>query len=261
MKMGMTGMARLRDFCLIAGLFLAPVGIYVPLDHWIAGLFYLGDGEFWLTESWVGTAFHGYIRPAFYWGLIALLVFLAGRSFLQRGHRWLTLRRLLYVGAVVGLGLGLVTNNILKDRFDRPRPMQTVEYGGEARYQPPVLPGKGCDDNCSFVSGDAAAGFVLIALPIAFATGRRRWQFMKATLWIGATVGLLRMLNGSHYFFDVVYAGLINVAIAATLYRSFIRWRARDLLALPARVAGGFRAAGRAVVFAWGWLREPRGED
>lgn len=258
MKMRAAGLDRIRDICLVAGLLLAPVGIYVPLDHWTAGLFHLGGGEFWLNDSWVGTAFHGYIRPAFYWLLAAIVVALAVRSFRMPGHRWLTLRRLLYVGAVVGIGLGLVTNNILKDRFDRPRPMQTVEYGGEARYQPPVLPAKGCERNCSFVSGDAAAGFVLIALPLAFASGRRRWQMMKLTLWIGATVGLLRMMNGSHYLFDVVYAGLINVAIAAVLWRPFMRWHWAEVRALPGRVGIAGRAAGEGVAFAWRWLRHPR---
>lgn len=249
------GLTRIRDLCIAAGLFLAPVAIYVPIDRWVAGLFYMGGGAFWLTDSWVGLAFREYLRPTFYWVLIAGVVALAIRGFLKANERWLTLRRLIYVAAVVGLGLGLVSNNILKDHFGRPRPMQTTEFGGEARYQPPVLPAKGCDSNCSFVSGDAAAGFVLIALPIAFAAGRRRRALMKAAIGFGVAVGLLRMMNGSHYFFDVVYAGLINVAIAAALYDPVVRWGREDLKGLPAAAAAGAGGIRNAAVHAWRWLR------
>ena len=178
------GLTRIRNWCLALALLLAPIGIFFPIDHRVAGLFYEGAGSFWLHDSWVGYAFHDVIRPTFYWVLIALVVLLAVRSGMKRGHRNLTVRRVIYVLAVVGIGLGLITNAILKNEFDRPRPLHTIEYGGAQKYQPPILPAQGCERNCSFVSGDASAAFALIALPIAFASGRRRRKIMKAMILI-----------------------------------------------------------------------------
>lgn len=255
------GLTRIRDICITLALLLAPVAIFLPLDHRVAGMFYEGDGSFWLHDSVVGYVFHDVIRPVFYWALIALVVLLAIRSGRMPGHRGLTVRRVFYVLAVVGIGLGLITNVILKNEFDRPRPLHTVEYGGDKRYQPPILPARGCERNCSFVSGDASAGFALIALPIAFASGRRRRQFIRVALWTGVVVGSFRMMNGSHYLFDVIYAGLINVGLAAALYLPILRLRARHVTNLP-QYAGRFLTACRSGVTAGiDWLITPRHPD
>jgi lipid A 4'-phosphatase len=249
------GLARVRLICLALALLLAPIAIFFPIDHRIAGLFYEGGGSFWLHDSWVGYAFHDVIRPTFYWVLIALLVVLAVRSGMKKGHRNLTVRRVIYVLAVVGIGLGLVTNLILKNEFDRPRPLHTLEYGGAQKYQPPILPTKGCERNCSFVSGDASAAFAMIALPIAFATGRRRRKLIRFVLWAGVFVGLLRMMNGSHYLFDVTYAGLINVWIAAALYKPILKLRGRHIEAVPTGISRLISAGTAGSRRLWHWLR------
>ncbi|WP_417514431.1 phosphatase PAP2 family protein [Minwuia sp.] len=258
MSAPVTGLTRMRDICIAAALFLAPIAIFFPIDHWVASLFYEGNGSFWLTKSWVGTAFHDVLRPMFYWVLIGGVVVLAIRSARQQAHIGLTIRRVIYVAAVIGIGLGLVTNNILKDRFDRPRPMHTVEFGGDRKYQPPILPATGCERNCSFVSGDAAAGFAMVAIPIAFASGRRRRKLIRVALWFGVAVGSMRMMNGSHYFFDVIYAGLINVGIAAALYRPMIETRMRHVKAIPARLRSGCARALSGTQRLWRWLRGPQ---
>lgn len=246
-------MTRLRDICLVLALLLAPIGIFFPIDHWVAGLFYEGDGSFWLTDSWVGYVFHDILRPTFYWVLAAGLLYLLARSWGMRGHAGLTLRRLAYIVAVLGLGLGLITNTILKGQFDRPRPLHTQAYGGEQTYKPPILPTYGCERNCSFVSGDASAAFAMIALPIAFASGRRRRKLIRAALWLGVAIGLMRMMNGSHYLFDVIYAGLINVGLAAALYRPILGLRMRHIKGLPdyARAWAGSAMTGLRRLRAW----------
>ncbi len=255
MKWATPGLSRLRNWCLALALLLAPIGIFLPIDHRVAGLFYEGGGSFWLHDSWVGYVFHDVIRPTFYWLLIAIIVVLAVRSGMKTGHRNLTVRRVIYVLAVVGIGLGLVTNLILKNEFDRPRPLHTVEYGGEQKYQPPILPAKGCERNCSFVSGDASAAFALIALPTAFATGRRRRKIMQAMIWVGVGIGSLRMMNGSHYLFDVTYAGLINVWIAAALYVPVLKLRGRQIEAIPEQCSSLIRSGTEGSRRLWGWLR------
>ncbi|MEC9345302.1 MAG: phosphatase PAP2 family protein [Pseudomonadota bacterium] len=252
------GARRLCERLLILGLLAAPLFIFVPVDRWIASLFYLGGGAFWLTDSWVGDLFHDVLRPAFYWVLIAGVILLGLVGFLKPGSAMPTVRRLVYVIAVFGLGVGLLTNAILKDQWDRPRPLQTTAFGGEARYQPPLIPTKGCERNCSFVSGDASAAFALVALPLAFAAGRRRRRLITATLWFGVVIGLLRMLNGSHFASDVFYAGIFNVALAAALYTPIIGWRAGDFARHRVALWHGITWLARRTAHFAGSVRNPR---
>lgn len=246
------GLTRLRGLALAIGLLAAPFVLFLPIDPIVASLFYFGDGSFWLTDSFVGDLFHDVLRPLFYWLLVALVVVLAIREFRRRHDYGRLVRKLVYIAAVLGIGIGLVTNLLLKDQWDRPRPLDTVEFGGDERYQPPLLPTEGCIDNCSFVSGDAAAGFATVALAIAFAAGCRRRRWVAVALWFGAVVGLLRIMNGSHYFADVLYAGVVNVWLAAALYLPIMhaspaalrRWSASSRASLG-RFAARLRAFAR----------------
>ena len=226
---GGSRLSRYRRYCLALAFLLAPLALFTPLDRIAAGMFHLQGNEFWLTDSIAGDVFHDILRPTFYWLLIAIALGLTANGFRKRWRRRATARRLFYVLAVFGIGVGLVTNLLLKDQWDRPRPLHTVEFGGEQQYQPALIPTHGCARNCSFVSGDASAAFAMIALPIAFAAGRRRRRLMQAALWFGVAIGLMRMFNGSHYLFDVTYAGLINVWIATALYPVIMRARPGSL--------------------------------
>ncbi len=244
---GGSRLTRYRRLCLILAFLLAPLALFTPLDRIAAGMFHLQGNEFWITDSIVGDIFHDVLRPTFYWLLVVGTLGLAANGLRTRWKRRLTIRRLIYVLAVFGLGVGLVTNALLKDQWDRPRPLHTVEFGGEQQYQPALIPTHGCARNCSFVSGDASAAFAMIAIPVAFATGRRRRRLMQAALWFGVAIGLMRMFNGSHFLFDVTYAGLINVWIAMALYPVIIRARRGSLSRWAAKARADIHAFGQTL--------------
>lgn len=244
---GGSRLTRYRRLCLILGFLIAPLALFTPLDRIAAGLFHLQGNEFWITDSMVGDLFHDVLRPTFYWLLIVGALGLTANGLRKRWKRRLTIRRLIYVLAVFGLGVGLVTNALLKDQWDRPRPLHTVEFGGAQQYQPALIPTHGCERNCSFVSGDASAAFAMIAIPIAFATGRRRRRWMKAALWFGVAIGLMRMFNGSHFMFDVAYAGLINVWIATALYPLMLKVRRGSLARWAVQARAGVHGFGQTL--------------
>ena len=112
------------------------------------------------------------------------------------------------------LGPLLVVNLMLKEYWGRPRPFQTFFFGGDKPY---VLPGdisSHRESNCSFVSGEAAAAFWVLALMFYF-SGKNRTRFVIGASIFAAFFSMLRVSFGRHYISDVVAAGLISLCLVA----------------------------------------------
>ncbi|TAK73353.1 MAG: phosphatase PAP2 family protein [Aquabacterium sp.] len=123
------------------------------------------------------------------------------------------------------LGPGLVVEGVLKPFWQRPRPVQVLEFGGTHAYEPPFHHCADCNTHHSFVSGHAAAGFALLTLGLASGPrGRRRW--LAAGLLAGTVTGAGRILQGGHFLSDIVYA-FYAVWLSAQLVMWLDRQRAR----------------------------------
>ena len=106
----------------------------------------------------------------------------------------------------------LVVNLVLKEYWGRPRPFRTEFFGGDNPYVAPGDISTYCDANCSFVSGEAAAGFWLLALMFYF-TGQSRKRYVIAAIILASAIAFLRVIFGRHYISDVVVAGLIVAVV------------------------------------------------
>jgi lipid A 4'-phosphatase len=136
---------------------------------------------------------------------------------LRRFHlRWAVIA---YLVLSFGIGPGLVTNGLLKNEMGRARPSQVTEFGGKARFTPALVPSDQCQRNCSFVSGHAAFAFSFITLALLATPGRRRKWAIAGVMAFGVLAGLGRMAQGGHWLSDVLFAAVINIAIAWALYR------------------------------------------
>jgi len=150
---------------------------------------------------------------------VMAVLFLIGLvlSTLRRGAFLLRSRGWAFLLAALLIGPGLVVNLVLKDNWDRARPHQIEQFGGQAKFSPPLLVSDQCERNCSFVSGDAALGFFVHSF--AYVVPRRRGRaVLIAGLGTGAAAGLLRIGMGAHFFSDVLFAGLVVLAISAMLH-------------------------------------------
>ena len=112
------------------------------------------------------------------------------------------------------LGPLLVVNLMLKEYWGRPRPFQTLFFGGDKPYIPPGDISSHCDSNCSFVSGEAAAVFWALALMFYF-SGKHRTRFVIVASILATFFAMLRVSFGRHYISDVVMGGLISVSLLA----------------------------------------------
>jgi lipid A 4'-phosphatase len=117
------------------------------------------------------------------------------------------------VRAVVAYGLGpiLIVNLILKAMSGRPRPYESLPFGGELAFVPAGDFSGACYDNCSFVSGEAAAaGWLLCLLPML--GGRYRRGLSTAIIVVSLMTPVLRVVMGGHYLSDAVLGWLLGAA-------------------------------------------------
>ncbi|HZT88579.1 MAG TPA: phosphatase PAP2 family protein [Stellaceae bacterium] len=245
----------MKGVAVYAGVTLAVVALFLlapQLDLWISGLFYEPQHGFFLNQ-WGPVADIAATVP---WLVRAVLALAAGAALwlaLAGRPLWrLDRKALVFLVAALALGPGIVTNTILKDHWGRARPVQIEAFGGAGQFTPAPLPANQCAHNCSFVSGHAAVGFVLVGFALLMPAGRRRVLAQAAALAFGAVVGFSRIAAGAHFLSDIVYAGLIVYGITWLLHRWIV---VQDRLGAPAAVRLYRRGGG--VAFA-GWRNADR---
>jgi lipid A 4'-phosphatase len=216
-----TGLALSLAIGIIAG------ALFAIFPEWDLALsrYFIAEGGFALQR----VALLKFLRDALYliiivcialpaWAVLIKLV-APGRPLLIRGTV------LVYVIASAVLGPVLLTNTVLKDNWGRPRPRDVVEFGGSQPFLPWWDPRGHCPKNCSFIAGEPAGAFWTFA-PASLAPPHLRPVAYAAVLLFGATVGVLRMSFGGHFFSDVVFAGVLMYLVVWLVHGFVFRWRA-----------------------------------
>ena len=139
-------------------------------------------------------------------------------------HRGVTLRwapsgrAVIFLIATIAIGPGLIVNLGLKDHWGRPRPYQTEDFNGQSPFRPWYETDGACKRNCSFVSGEAATGFWMVA-PASVLPPPWRGPAIVAAFAFGAGASLLRLAFGGHYLSDVLLGGLITLIVIEIIRR------------------------------------------
>ena len=216
---------------LAAALLAALANFNGALDIGLASLFYT-EGRGWAfadARPWTWLYHYGPYPGV---GLAMLCVFGTIAGFFRPS--WARLRSpLLAVFLTIVLGSGLIVNGVLKPYWGRPRPNQLAEFGGFMDYRPPLSPGIPGEGN-SFPSGHASIAFALMGL-IAFRKinpAIARFGVLGG-MALGGLVGLGRMVQGDHFFSDVIWSGNIMFLTSISMdyvvsKKSFFRrWRSK----------------------------------
>ncbi len=188
----------------------------LEIEKW----FYAPDGGwFWGRETlWRYLYEYGNV-PGILLAVAGLLVFVLGfwrKAFLP--YRKMGLFFVLFLI----LGPGLFVNTVLKDHWGRPRPADTVNFGGAETHH--KVWERGCPgEGKSFPSGHAAVGFFLMAPFFVLRKTFRLWAMFFLSLGIiyGLLMGMGRMVQGGHYFTDVLWAGAFVYMTGMALYYLF----------------------------------------
>ncbi len=131
-------------------------------------------------------------------------------------------RSVVFLALGLALGPGLLVNVILKDNWHRPRPVQVAQFGGPLDFRPWYKTDGACVKNCSFVSGETAGAFWLVA-PASLAPPGLRLPAVALALGVGLTTGVLRVAFGGHFPSDALFAGLFTLLLVALLRMILIK--------------------------------------
>ncbi|MGE0746153.1 MAG: phosphatase PAP2 family protein [Rhodospirillales bacterium] len=191
------------------------------IDHAAARLFYDGARFPAETDATVQAIRRAARIPGWILGAAAILS-LAWRLARRRWLFGLDRKAIVYLVAVALIGPALLVNGVLKEHWGRARPYQTVDFGGDKAFTPPLIPADQCARNCSFVSGEVAYGFFFTALGFLAAAPARRRVF-AAAIGFGAAIAVIRVAQGGHWLSDAYFAALFTVAIAWLLHHWIVR--------------------------------------
>jgi lipid A 4'-phosphatase len=193
--------------------------LYPFIDLEVASLFFdPGKGKFPIAYRYAWNV----VRELANWIpflLLAPAVFALLRKIVFPGSKMLIAPSVvIYLIASFAIGPGLVSNYLLKEHWGRPRPNSVHQFAGTADFEPWWRPGGECKRNCSFVSGEASQAFWLVA-PASLAPPQVRPIAMGSAVVFGTAVGGMRVIFGRHFVSDIIFAGIITIAIVMALYR------------------------------------------
>lgn len=198
---------------LIACLFL----LFPQIDLAISGLFF-NEAGFYLKNHPFARAVYDYAPVA---TAIFVLAALAAYTVMRvaKRHTLLNMNRsaYLFLVLVMLIGPGLVVNAFFKDHFGRARPAHIVQFGGDKTFTPPFVITDQCGKNCSFSSGHATVGFYFVALSLVLSGAAARAVFWFAFMY-GWLIGFVRIVQGGHFFSDVLFSFVFVYLSAKILY-------------------------------------------
>lgn len=209
----------------VCGLLLVISLVFVAapqLDLAVAGLFYDPDTGFDEQRS----ALLAFLREAGFlieWAFaLAVTAPLLVKLLAPDSRLLVRPRTSLFVLATWVIGTGFLVNGILKTFWGRARPRSLVEFGGDATFSPAWWMSGQCDDNCSFVSGEAASAFWLVALAFVVPPAWRP-AALTVTLIFAAAVSFTRIAAGGHFVSDVLIAWLLILLVMVALRKLILK--------------------------------------
>ena len=214
-RRGWRARARAGWIGLTTALLLAWIFTLFPqIDLWTSAQFRDASGVFIDGQhAWAAALYWAMPKLGWIYFIGALVTLAVGRRWPSRvAFRWR--RRAASLALVSALGSWLLINLLLKEHWGRARPREVTELVTTAHhhFSLALVPADQCFHNCSFTSGHAASGFVIMAVGLMGSVAtRRRW--LLAGLVMGALASAGRVVQGAHFLSDTLFAG---VAIWAT---------------------------------------------
>jgi lipid A 4'-phosphatase len=206
------------EYSLPAAILFAILLIQIPqIDLALSALFFRAKDAgfpahvsgFWLSHSPVLVRFYHAIDVISRIALIVSALMLIWYLFRKNAKAFYA--TVVLVSLIVGPMLAV--NAGLKETWGRARPRDVVEFEGSLKFTPAWVISDQCTHNCSFTSGHAAAGF---SVCIGFFVSRRK-IWLNGGLLFGGLVSLSRMMNGAHFFSDVLFSFFVVFISAAIM--------------------------------------------
>lgn len=213
---------RMRFFFLTFILLGIMFALFPQIDIDISSLFYKPDEGFYLGEKPIFMAVYNGVNYltvaiAVFFGLYLIASILKKSDVIMGIQR----KTIIFLITTLIVAPGILVNVLLKEHVGRPRPQNITIFGGEKLFQPPFIISNECESNCSFVSGHASLGFYFMSFGLVAAAGFRRKFLLASGFALGWAIGLVRIIQGRHFFTDVLFAFFFVYATLVLVYDLF----------------------------------------
>lgn len=248
---------RLIKEFMVPAVILAILTIYClvsPVDLAVSQTFYTPESGGWKLRDgdFFRFIYNEGLQPAIYVTGAAMLVLLVGFHY----HSLRRMRKVaLYLVLVMVIGPGLLVNAVLKEHWGRPRPRDVENFGGKERFEKvweydASSPGK------SFPSGHASMGFFFFAAYFLLRGWGRWWALgtLAGALILGGLLGFTRIVQGGHFFSDIVWSAGICYFVSLGLFYALKMHRGMSYDAEPKRFAPWQWGVAAVVLVAGGLL-------
>lgn len=184
------------------------------LDLKITSLFYHPENSL-LDRFSTGPFFDFFFVQGMFpaWTVFALSTLFLGLScFLNKFKFWRS--PLLVLVLTFVMGAGFFTHLVLKDHWGRPRPKQVTQFGGIQEFRPFYSPNifNQPEPSKSFPCGHCSMGFFFFALALVGKRLNKKWLTylgMTIAIVLGSVLGVVRIMQGGHFFSDVLFSALL----------------------------------------------------
>lgn len=204
-------------FFIFISAIIAIVFIKFPeIDLYVSGFFFDPEARFYLGGNPILETIHKSVRYLTITTAIILIGSLAACYIKKTNIMGVSKKKYAYLILALILGPGLIVNLVFKENWGRARPHHTEYFQGTKEFTPAFIMTDQCERNCSFASGDPSVGFYFLAFALAFQ--RRRKQFAIGSLALGSVYGATRIMQGAHFFSDVVFSFVFTFSACYLLY-------------------------------------------
>jgi lipid A 4'-phosphatase len=190
-----------------AGVFLT----FPQVDLAVTHAFYERHHAFYGTTLF-GRMLRALLRLASFTIFAAFVLAYVSARLYARKRLVPTGRNLAFLAITLALGPGLLVNGLIKEHSHRPRPFQTLDFGGPWEFRPFGDFRGRCATDCSFISGETSSAAWSLA-PALLTPPPWGAAVTGASVLFTLVMGVERIAYGGHYLSDVTFGALINWAL------------------------------------------------
>ncbi|MDD4555943.1 MAG: phosphatase PAP2 family protein [Alphaproteobacteria bacterium] len=189
---------------ILVGLFSEQIDLFFSRIFFKEDLFHLKDNEIFYALN--------HVLPV---SLVLLSFIFLLLGLFQKIER----KKMIFLFGSMLTGPLLITNALFKTMWGRARPFQIIEFNGDKHFSSALIPSDQCSWDCSFVSGHTAVAMWTLSLALLCPVKYRNLAIIFS-LFFTVLVGMSRIVQGYHFFSDVLFAAVINFYVVWFFYTS-----------------------------------------